>query len=146
MAVVELYRTTGEHRYLEFAGYLLGGDRMGLNLTDDQVRYMFSGIPFTSHRKFEGHAVRALYASSGATDYFAETGDEEYLRALAILWRDLVDRKMYVTGGVGSRAAGGAFCEPHELPNATAYSGRCAGIANKMWDLRLLLVSGGAPV
>src|SRR2546422_773166 len=113
MALVELYRTTGERRYLEFAGYLLGGDRMRLNLTDDQVRYMFSGIPFTSHRKFEGHAVRALYASSGATDYFAETGDEEYLRALAILWRDLVDRKMYVTGGVGSRAAGEPFCGPY---------------------------------
>lgn len=146
MALVELYRTTGDQRYLEFAGYLLrSGERMRLRLTDSEISYMFSGIPFTSRTEFEGHAVRALYAASGATDYYLETGDREFRRTLdERLWPDLVGRKMYVTGGVGSRAQGESFGEPYELPNATAYAESCAAIANLMWNWRMLAASGEA--
>ena len=91
-------------RYLDFAGYLLSGvERERLHLTDRQVQYMFSGKPFTSRTEFEGHAVRAMYASCGATDYYIETGDSAYRKTLETLWGDLVNRKMYITGGVGSR-------------------------------------------
>ena len=68
------------------------------------MRYMFSGKPFTSRTEFEGHAVRALYAASGATDYFTEAGDPAFKKTLDLLWTDLTTRKMYITGGVGSRA------------------------------------------
>jgi DUF1680 family protein len=143
MALVELYRTTGDRRYLDFAGYLLSGvERERLHLTDDQVQYMFSGKPFTSRTEFEGHAVRAMYASCGATDYFMETGDAKYLTTLETLWSDLVDRKMYITGGVGSRADGEAFGEAYELPNAQAYGESCAAIGNMMWNWRMLLARG----
>jgi DUF1680 family protein len=143
MALVELYRTTGDRRYLDFAGYLLSGvERERLHLTDDQVQYMFSGKPFTSRTEFEGHAVRAMYASCGATDYYMETGDAAYLKTLETLWGDLVNRKMYITGGVGSREAGEAFGEAYELPNAQAYGESCAAIGNMMWNWRMLLARG----
>ena len=140
MALIELYRTTGQKKYLDFAGYLLSGvERERLKLTDAELKYMFSGKPFTSRTKFEGHAVRALYAASGATDYYLETGDAAYGRTLETLWQDLVQRKMYITGGVGSRASGEAIGEPYELPNAQAYGESCAAIANLMWNWRMLL-------
>ncbi len=145
MALVELYRTTGQTRYLEFTRYLFSGaERDRLKLKDADIRYMFSGRPFTSHTEFEGHAVRALYAVSGATDYFTETGDPAYKRTLDLLWTDLTARKMYLTGGVGSRAAGESFGEAYELPSETAYAETCASIANVMWNFRLLQMTGDA--
>ncbi len=145
MALVELYRTTGERKYLDFAGYLLSGvERERLHLTDQQIVYLFSGIPFTSRTEFEGHAVRAMYASCGATDYYAETGDAAYRATLERLWKDLVNHKMYITGGVGSREAGESIGLAYELPNAQAYGESCAAIGNMMWNWRMLAVTGEA--
>jgi uncharacterized protein len=145
MALVELYRTTGQTKYLEFTRYLFSGvERERLKLKDSEVRYMFSGKPFTSRTEFEGHAVRALYAASGATDYFAEAGDPAYKRTLDLLWTDLTMRKMYITGGVGSRASNESFGDPYELPSADAYAETCAAVANVMWNFRLLALTGDA--
>ena len=145
MALVELYRTTRQTKYLDFARYLFSGvERDRLKLKDSEIRYMFSGKPFTSHTEFEGHAVRALYAASGATDYFTETGDPAYKKTLDLLWTDLTMRKMYITGGVGSRSGGESFGDPYELPNEQAYAETCAAIANMMWNYRLLALTGDA--
>jgi hypothetical protein len=143
MALIELARLTGDKRYVEFAGYLLSGvETQRLHLTEQQTTYMFSGVPFTSRTEFVGHAVRAMYAACGATDYYAETGDPQYRRTLDRLWRDEVTHKMYITGGVGSRASGEAFGDPFELPNAQAYTESCAAIASYMWNWRMLAVEG----
>lgn len=145
MALVELYRTTGDSRYLEFVRYLFSGvERDRMKWKESDVRYTFSGRPFTSRTEFEGHAVRALYASSGATDYFAETGDPTYKKTLDSLWFDLTQRKMYITGGVGSRSSGESFGDPYELPSEQAYAETCAAVANVMWNFRLLTVTGDA--
>ncbi len=145
MALVELYRTTRQTKYLDFTRYLLSGvERDRLKLKDSDIHYMFSGKPFTSHTEFEGHAVRALYAASGATDYFTETGDPAYKKTLDLLWTDLTTRKMYITGGVGSRAGGESFGDPYELPSEQAYAETCAAIANVMWNYRLLALTGDA--
>ncbi len=145
MALVELYRTTGDAKYLEFVRYLFSGvEKDRLKLKDTEIRYMFSGRPFTSHTEFEGHAVRALYAASGATDYFTERGDPGYKRTLDLLWTDLTTRRMYITGGVGSRSAGESFGDPYELPAEQAYAETCAAVANVMWNFRLLNLTGDA--
>ena len=88
LALIELYRTTGEKKYLTFAGYILQGDD---RIKEPQHAYVyhFCGIPFTSRTHLEGHAVRAMYACCGATDYYMETGDESYLKTLNVLWNDL---------------------------------------------------------
>ncbi len=144
LALVELYRTTGDRRHLEFAAYFLEGDGERLKLTPRDIVYLFSGKPFTERTKLEGHAVRAMYAASGATDYYLETGEEAYWKTLERLWEDLTRRKMYITGGVGSRAVGEAFGEPYELPNQLAYTESCAAIGNLMWNWRMLAATGEA--
>jgi DUF1680 family protein len=102
----------------------------------------FFGKPITARTHLEKHAVEAMYAVAGATDYYAETGDASYRKTVETLWHDLVDRKMYITGGVGARAQGEMIGDPYELPNAEAYSESCAAIGNMMWNWRLLAVSG----
>jgi uncharacterized protein len=143
MALIELYRTTGNREYLDFAGYLLHGDPRN-NASKDEIVYLFTIKPFTERTKLEGHAVRAMYASSGATDYYIETGDAQYWKTLGVLWDDMVRRKMYITGGVGSRSTGEAFGEPYELPNQVAYTESCAAIGNVLWNWRMLEGTGDA--
>ncbi len=143
MSLIELYRTTGNRRYLDLAGYILKGDSR-IPLQERQIVYMFCGIPFTSRTKLEGHAVRAMYACCGATDYYLETGDPAYWQTLTRLWEDLSAHQLYVTGGVGARSDGEAFGNAYELPNETAYGESCAAIGNMMWNWRMLSASGDA--
>jgi DUF1680 family protein len=143
MGLIELYRITGDKRQLDLAGYILQGDKR-IELPERRTIYMFSGTPFTSRTKMEGHAVRAMYACCGATDYYMETGDPTYLQTLNTLWNDTTTTKMYVTGGVGSRSDGEAFGDAYELPNFRAYGESCAAIGNMMWNWRMLAVTGDA--
>jgi uncharacterized protein len=143
LALIELYRTTGDKRHLELAGYILQGDER-MKLAEERTIYMFSGTPFTARTKLEGHAVRAMYACCGATDYYMETGNPAYWKTLNVLWNDLTTTKMYVTGGVGSRSDGEAFGNAYELPNDRAYGESCAAIGNMMWNWRMLAATGEA--
>jgi DUF1680 family protein len=143
MSLIELYRTTGNKRYLDLAGYILQGDPR-VPLTPRQISYMFCGIPFTSRTKLEGHAVRAMYACCGATDYYLETGDPTYWKTLNVLWNDLSAHQLYITGGVGARSDGETFGTAYELPNERAYGESCAAIGNFMWNWRMLSASGEA--
>jgi len=141
MALVELYRMTSDKRHLQLAEYLLRGDDR-IKLRHENYVYHFCGIPFTSRTKLEGHAVRAMYACCGATDYYLETGDASYWKTLNTLHDDLVATKMYITGGVGARSSGEAFGDAYELPNAQAYGESCAAIGNMMWNWRMLAATG----
>lgn len=143
LALIELYRITGDKRQLDLAGYILGGDSR-IELPERRTIYMFSGTPFVERTKMQGHAVRAMYACCGATDYYLETGDEKYWRTLNLLWNDTTGTKMYITGGVGSRSDGEAFGDAYELPNFRAYGESCAAIGNMMWNWRMLAVTGDA--
>jgi DUF1680 family protein len=143
LALIELYRTTGDKRHLELAGYILQGDDR-IKVPRQAYVYHFCGIPFTARTHMEGHAVRAMYACCGATDYYMETGDQKYWKTLDVLWNDLVSSQMYVTGGVGARSDGEAFGDSYELPNFTAYGESCAAIGNMMWNWRMLAATGEA--
>jgi DUF1680 family protein len=143
MALVELYRTTGDRKYLDLAGYILHGDAR-IPLRPQQISYMFCGIPFPSRTHLEGHAVRSMYACCGATDYYLETGDPAYWKTLNVLWEDLTKHQLYVTGGIGAREGTEAFGDPYELPNARAYGESCAAIGVMMWNWRMLAASGEA--
>jgi DUF1680 family protein len=143
LALIELYRITGDKRQLDLAGYILQGDERA-TFPEHRTIYMFSGTPFTARTKLQGHAVRAMYACCGATDYYLETGDPAYWKTLTTLWDDLSQRQMYISGGVGARAEGEAFGEAYELPNARAYGESCAAIGNMMWNWRMLAANGDA--
>ena len=143
LALVELYRMTGDKRQLQLAEYILRGDSR-IQLKHENYVYHYCGTPFTSRTQLEGHAVRAMYACCGATDYYLETGDPVYWKTLITLWNDLVSTKMYVTGGVGARSEGEAFGDAYELPNAQAYGESCAAIGNMMWNWRMLAATGDA--
>lgn len=144
MALVELYRETRERRYLDLARFfvdqrghgILGNSRFGGSA------YFQDRVPVREADAVEGHAVRALYLTSGVADLYLETGEEALLAALQRQWTDMTTRKMYVTGGVGSRHQGEAFGEPYELPNERAYCETCAAIASIMWSWRMLLATG----
>jgi DUF1680 family protein len=126
MGLVELYRETGEKRYLDMAGFFIdqvgGGDM----------------------REILGHAVRAVYFCCGMADYYIETGDKAYLQALESLWKSMTEAKMYVTGAVGGRLLGESFGREFELPNENAYAETCAAIGSAMWNWRMLALDGDA--
>lgn len=141
MALVELYRETNDRKYLELARFFI--DERGKGIIGGSS-YHIDHKPFRELEEIVGHAVRSLYLNCGATDLYMEIGDNTLLTALERLWDNLVTKKMYVTGGAGARKEGEAFGENYELPNETAYAETCAGIANFMWNYRMLLTSGDA--
>lgn len=141
MALVELYRETGERKYLELAEFLL--DCRGKGLAGGDVHHI-DHRPFRELTEIEGHAVRALYLNCGATDIFMETGEEALRRTLERLWHNFAERRMFVTGGAGARYAWEEFGADYELPITRAYAETCAAVANVMWNLRMLLATGEA--
>jgi DUF1680 family protein len=141
LALVELARATGEGRYLQQARYFLDARGHGLAGGDE---YHQDHASFRELDAMVGHAVRAVYLNAGAADIYAETGEPALLAALERLWRSMTTRRMYVTGGIGSRYEGEAFGRDFELPNARAYAETCAAIGSVMWNWRMLLLSGAA--
>jgi uncharacterized protein len=147
MALAELYRETGERRYLDLAGFLVdqrGHGWLGPSRRYNNSSYFQDRVPVREASELEGHAVRALYLTAGVADLYLETGEQALLDALERQWRDLVSRKLYITGGVGSRHLAEAFGQPYELPNELAYCETCAAIASVMWCWRMLLITGQA--
>jgi uncharacterized protein len=142
-ALIELYRATGEERYLALATYFLderGHGTIGCDRTNAAIYQEHTTVREAS--TVEGHVVRALYLTAGVADLYMETGEKALLDALLRQWHDMTSHKLFVTGGVGSRMSGEAFGEPYELPNDICYCETCAQIASIMWNWRMLLITG----
>ena len=140
MALAKLYLVTGQEKYLDLAKFFL--DKRGY--TSIQQEYSQSHKPVLEQDEAVGHAVRAVYMYSGMADVAALTGDTAYIRAIGNIWGNVVDKKLYITGGIGARHHGEAFGDNYELPNMTAYNETCAAIGNVYWNHRLFLMHGDA--
>jgi DUF1680 family protein len=142
-ALVELYRVTGEQRYLEQARLFV--ERRGHHVLDDVPfgrRYFQDDVPVRQATVLRGHAVRATYLAAGTVDLAVETGDDELLEAVARQWAAAVARRTYLTGGMGSHHEDEAFGDDFVLPPDRAYSETCAGVGSIMLSWRLLLARG----
>lgn len=106
--------------------------------------YSQSDKPVADQKEAWGHAVRAGYMYAGMADVAALTGDSAYLRAIDAICKNIVERKYYLTGGVGARHNGEAFGADYELPNLTAYNETCAAIAQVYLNYRMFLLHGDA--
>ena len=146
MALVELYRETGEARYLDLASFFINqrgrGKMRGLGWYGPE--YHQDRVPVHEASVVEGHAVRQLYLTAGVTDVYLETGEEALFEAVTRLWRDTTAGKMHITGGFGARFEGESFGEAYELPSDRCYCETCAAIASMMWNWRMLLATGEA--
>ncbi len=150
LALVELYRETGDERWLQQAAFFLdmrGREPSALGGEPARARpasFYQDHLPVREQHDAVGHSVRALYLYSGMTDLYLETGDSALRQTLTTLWESLQQRRVYVTGGAGSRHEGEAFGEDYELPAEVAYAETCAAIAHVMWAWRMLLATGDA--
>lgn len=141
IGLVKLYRVTGDKKYLDLAKFFLDV-RGNCDLEGDT--YSQSHKPVIDQEEAVGHSVRALYMYTGMADVAALTGDQSYITASKRLWEDIVNTKLYITGGVGAAGGHEGFGGKYELPNASAYCETCAAIANVFWNHRLFLMEGDA--
>jgi uncharacterized protein len=156
MAVIELYRATDDERYLRLAeAFVRVRDDFDEGGDDNQDR-----LPVREQTSVAGHAVRANYLYAGLADLVAETGDPELRDVLERLWRDVVDTKLYITGGCGALYDGAspdgnpeqgqisrvhqAYGRAYQLPNTTAHAESCANIGMIFWSERMLGLTGDA--
>jgi DUF1680 family protein len=141
MGLAKLYRVTGNEQYLSLAKFMLDVRGPG-NLPRAGNTYNQSQTRVVDQTEAVGHAVRATYMYSGMADVAALTGDQSYVHAIDRIWRNVVERKLYVTGGIGARDEGEAFGDDYELPNMSAYNETCAAVGNDYWNQRLFLLHG----
>lgn len=150
LALVKLYRLTNDRRYVDFARFLIDmrGRADKRELFTDEARSgrgsaeLQDHAPVVQQTEAVGHAVRAEYLYAAMTDLAALQRDTAYARVLHDLWTDVVERKQYVTGGIGAREHGEAFGLPYDLPNDAAYAETCAAVANMLWNDRLFRLTG----
>jgi DUF1680 family protein len=138
MALVKLYKVTGEQRYLKLAKFFI--DETGKATDGHKLNaYSQDHKPIVDQDEAVGHAVRLGYLYSGVTDVASLMNDSSLMAASKKVWENVVTKKLYITGGIGSRSQGEGFGSNYELNNMTAYCETCAAISNVYWNYRLFL-------
>ncbi len=143
IGLVKLTLVTGNEKYLKLAKFFLDqrGRPDGHQLYGE---YSQDHKPVTDQNEAVGHAVRAAYMYSAMADVALLTGEQPYIRSLDRIWENVVSKKLYLTGGIGSQHGGESFGKDYELPNKNAYCETCASIANGLWNHRMFLLHGNA--
>ncbi|MDN4472571.1 glycoside hydrolase family 127 protein [Demequina zhanjiangensis] len=146
VGLAEFGRATGDERYITQAELFLTRRGHGTLAVPPLLssEYFQDDTPIRDAEAFRGHAVRALYLTAGAVDVAVDHGDAEMLSILEAQWQRTVERRTYLTGGMGSRHQDEGFGEDWELPPDRAYCETCAGVASNMVSWRLLLATGDA--
>jgi DUF1680 family protein len=149
IGLCKLYRATGNEKYLDQAKFFLDQrGRKGNRGPDGNGglygTYSQDHKPVIEQTKALGHSVRAAYLYTGMADVAALTGNMEYVKAIDTIWKDVVNTKLYITGGIGAAGGHEGFGGAYELPNMTAYCETCASIANIFWNHRMFLMHGDA--
>lgn len=157
MGVAEIYRLTGEPKYLELLTELInirGRVKNGEDHNQDRT-------PFRDQYEATGHAVRANYLYAGVADLYAETGEQQLKDNLTSIWNDIVNRKIYITGGCGALYDGvspdgttyiqpsiqqihQAYGRAYQLPNESSHNETCAQIGMMLFSWRMLHTTGEA--
>ncbi len=154
LALVKLYRATNDVRYLNLAKFFLDERGVHGNVSQDYTDpswklyndrpYRQDDVALVDQARAEGHAVRGVYVYNAMTDIAAMLKDPKYNLAIDRLWQDVVSKRIYVTGGLGSVGGTEAFGDDYALPNRTAYTETCASVGGILWNHRMFLKSGDA--
>lgn len=147
LALVKLFNTTNNDKYLNLAAWLLSerghGYAKGYTWTEwKDTGYAQDLKPVKEQKEITGHAVRAMYMYTGAADVAALTGDTGYVKAMKDVWEDVVYRNMYITGGIGSAGRNEGFSTDYDLPNESAYCETCASVGMVLWNQRMGMLTG----
>ena len=143
LALVKLYKTTGNKNYLDLSDWYL--EQRGHGYFDRKLGskdYCQNRLPLREETEISGHAVRAMYLFTGAADVAAAKNDTGYLKAIKKIWEDVVYRNMYITGGIGSSGRNEGFTVDYDLPNEAAYCETCASVGMVFWNQRMNLLTG----
>ena len=162
LALVKLYKATGERRYLQLSQFFINErgqqphffkkeeEKRDLQLVkrdysyyqdhlkDYDYSYFQAHLPVREQESAEGHAVRAMYLYTGMMDIAIHAGDDSLFQACRKLWNNIIHKRMYVTGGIGSIAYGEAFTFDYDLPNEKAYTETCAALGLVFFAHRML--------
>ncbi len=145
MALVELYRETGETKYLTLAEFFIDERGKGFVTGSRGAIQKQDHLPVRKQVTVEGHTVCQLYLLCGISDIYSETGDHSLLTTLEKQWDNFTRKKMAITGGGGAHHdKGEMFGLDYEIPNRTGYYETCTAIASFMWNWRMLQITGEA--
>lgn len=161
LGLIKLYYITGERKYLEQAKYFIDARGQGENyfrqemaqpdyqqifpeFANYQPEYSQSDKPVREQEVAEGHAVRAVYMYSAMADLAYEYEDKELMEACKRLWNNIVQKQMYITGGIGASGIMERFTVDYDLPNEYNYSESCASIGLAMFGIRMANITRDA--
>lgn len=145
LALVRMYRATGKRKFLDLAAFFINNrgvhkEKYGLLYFNEYFTYrqIQSHLPVREQEVALGHCVRACYLYAAMADLAFETKDNELYRSCKALFDDIVEKKMYITGGIGQTRFGEAFTVSYDLKNDAAYAETCAAISLMFFAQRML--------
>lgn len=160
LALIKLYRVTGMERYLQLAQYFIDIRGVGENYFKEEEKrgkkrifpefegydplYSQSHLPVREQKTAEGHAVRAVYMYCAMADLAGITKDQTLLKSCKELWDNIVNKRMYITGGIGSSGLWERFTTDYDLPNDRNYSETCASIGMALFGNRMARITKDA--
>ena len=161
IGLIKLYYATGERRYLDQAKYFIDARGVGGNYFLEErkrpgyewifpdfenydTRYSQSHLPVREQTTAEGHAVRATYMYCAMADLAYEYQDKKLMQACEQIWKNIVEKRMYITGGIGSSGFFERFTTDYDLPNGYAYAESCASIGLALFGMRMAQITKNA--